>query len=145
MNPVARPATVQRESANLLAIKEAMQVTVDEGVEAGVDALLRIAREDCEFRPYAATGPGAVRPRRDPRLLQRGDGSRDADAAYAHAFRDVGDDVVADGTMRVERPTGGFAESQISWTFRFRDGLLAEAAWGPRAKALTGAPLRAGA
>ncbi len=134
MNPLARPATVQRESANLLAIKEAMQVTVDEGVEAGVDALLRIAREDCEFRPYA--GPDRVLCGHDAirayysEALAAGTQMR----LTPTAFRDVGDDVVADGTMRVERPTGGFAESQISWTFRFRDGLLAEAAWGPREK-----------
>jgi hypothetical protein len=30
------------------------------------------------------------------------------------------------------RPTGGFAESQISWTYRFRDGRLQEARGGPR-------------
>ena len=93
---------------------------------------MRLACEDCEFRPYIAAD----------QVLHGHDEIR---AYYSEAiaagtqmrlmptgFRDMGDEVVVDGTMRVERPTGGFAESQISWTFRFRDGLLAEAAWGPR-------------
>jgi hypothetical protein len=36
------------------------------------------------------------------------------------------------GSLRVVRPTAGFAESQVTWTYRFRDGLLQEAGWGPR-------------
>jgi hypothetical protein len=40
--------------------------------------------------------------------------------------------VIVNGTMRVARPGGGFSESQISWTYRFDDGRLAEASWSPR-------------
>jgi len=40
--------------------------------------------------------------------------------------------VIVNGTMRVARPGGGFSESQISWTYRFHDGRLAEASWSPR-------------
>ena len=50
----------------------------------------------------------------------------------ATSFEEDGDRVLVNGSMRVGRPAGGFAESQISWTYRFRDGRLAEVASGPR-------------
>lgn len=49
------------------------------------------------------------------------------------SFHECGDDeVVVHGSIRVARPTGGFSEAQISWTYTFRDGRLAAAGWGPR-------------
>jgi ketosteroid isomerase-like protein len=140
MSSPARPAAQQNgspesghsESPNLHAIKEAFRESVDEGFEAGLEALLRLAHEDCEFRPYIAAD----------RVL-RGHGEirgyyREAIAAGTEmrlkpsSFRERGDEVVVDGSLRVARPAGGFSESQISWTYRFRDGRLAEAGWSPR-------------
>ena len=37
------------------------------------------------------------------------------------------------GSARVQRSEGGFAETQVRWTWRFRDGLISEADWEPRA------------
>ncbi|MEA2362413.1 MAG: hypothetical protein QOD71_1558 [Thermoleophilaceae bacterium] len=118
-------------SPNLLAIKEAFRAAIDDGFEAGLEALLRHAREDISFRPYISDqvlqGPDAIRAY-----------FREAIAAgtqmrpKATSFRETVDEVVVNGSMRVARPTGGFSESQISWTYRFREGLLAEADWGPR-------------
>ena len=51
------------------------------------------------------------------------------------SFREVGDQVVVNGSVRVDRASGGFSESQLSWTYRFRDGLVVEAEWGPREQA----------
>jgi ketosteroid isomerase-like protein len=131
---VARPAAkdVRADSPNLEAIKEAFRASVDEGFEAGLEALLRVAHADCEFRPYIASD----------RVLRGHDEIRryygEAIAAGTQmrlnptGFREAGDEVVVDGSIRVARPTGGFSESQISWTYRFRDGRLAEARWGPR-------------
>jgi ketosteroid isomerase-like protein len=131
---VARPASQngRAESANMRTIKEAFRASVDEGFEAGLDALLRDAREDCEFRPYIASG----------RVLRGHDEIR---RYYAEAiasgtdmklnptsFQESGDDVVVQGSIRVARPTGGFSETQISWTYRFRGGRLAAAGWQPR-------------
>jgi len=47
-------------------------------------------------------------------------------------MRASGDEVLVYGSIRVVRPTGGFSESQISWTYRFRDGRLAAVGWSPR-------------
>jgi ketosteroid isomerase-like protein len=132
---VARPAPSQNgdaESSNLRAIKEAFRASVDEGFEAGLDALLRHAHEDCEFRPYIASD----------RVLRGHDEIRryygEAIAAGTDmklnptSFHESGDEVVVQGSIRVARPTGGFSETQISWIYRFRDGRLAAAGWSPR-------------
>jgi ketosteroid isomerase-like protein len=134
---VARPLAPQTanghsESPQLLAIKAAFRASVDEGFEAGLEALLKSAHEDCEFRPYIASD----------RVLRGHDEVRtyygEAIAAGTEmrlnptSFHEDGDDVVVHGSIRVARPTGGFSESQISWTYRFRDGRLAAAGWGPR-------------
>jgi ketosteroid isomerase-like protein len=136
--PVARPLAPQTanghsESPKMLAIKEAFRAAVDDGLEAGLEALLNCAHADCEFRPYIAR----------ERVLRGHDEVRryygEAIAAGTEmrlnptSFHEAGDDVVVHGSIRVGRPTGGFSEAQISWTYRFRDGRLAAAGWGPRA------------
>ena len=116
------------DSPNLLAIKEAFRASVEDGFEAALEALLRLSHPDCEFRPYIAD-----------RSLRGHDEIR---AYYREAIA-AGNDVrlrpttfvVVDGTVGVGRPTGGFSESQISWIYRFREGRLAEAGWGPRGSA----------
>ena len=136
VRPAARqsglPANGDSESANLQAIREAFRASVDEGFEAGLEALLRVAREDCEFRPYIASdrvlrGPDEVR-RYYGEAIAAGTEMR----LKPTSFHETGDDIVVAGTIRVARPAGGFSESQICWTYRFRDGRLAEAGWGPR-------------
>jgi len=130
----ARPAPQNgvAESPNLQAIKQAFRASTDEGFEAGLEALLSQAHEDCEFRPYIADG----------RVLRGHDEVRryygEAIAAGSQmrlnptSFHESGDEIVVHGSIRVARPSGGFAETQISWTYRFRDGRLAAAGWSPR-------------
>ena len=47
-------------------------------------------------------------------------------------FEEHGDEIVVSGSVRLQRPAGGFAESQIRWIYRFREGLIEDAQWGPR-------------
>jgi ketosteroid isomerase-like protein len=116
-------------------IREAFRASVQEGFEAGLEALLAGAHEDCEFRPYIAEGE-TLRGHEDVRRYYA-----EAVASGAHmrlnptSFHDCGDDIVVHGSIRVARPSGGFSETQISWTYRFRDGRLAEAGWRPRQSA----------
>lgn len=128
----AAPKNGRADSPNLELIKDAFRTSVDDGFEAGLEALLRVAHADCEFRPYIASD----------RVLRGHDEIRryygEAIAAGTQmrlnptAFHDEGDEVVVDGSIRVARPTGGFSESQIRWVYRFREGRLAEAGWSPR-------------
>lgn len=131
---VARPASqnAHAESPHMRTIKEAFRASVDEGFEAGLDVLLRDAREDCEFRPYIASD----RVLRGHDEIRRYYGEAIASGTDMKlnptSFHESGDDVVVYGSIRVARPTGGFSETQISWTYNFRDGRLAAAGWRPR-------------
>jgi ketosteroid isomerase-like protein len=131
MGSPSAPARVA-ESPQLQTIKEAFRAFVDDGFEAGIEALLRVAHADCEFHPYIASGR-TLRGREEIRRYYR-----EAIASGTHmrlrptGFRETGDEVVVDGTIRVARPAGGFSESQIAWRYRFRDGRIAEAAWSRR-------------
>ena len=130
----ARPAprNGHAESPNQHLIKQAFRASVDDGFEAGLEQLLSVAHADCEFRPYIASD----------RVLRGHDEVRryygEAIAAGTQmrlnptSFHEAGDEVMVNGSIRVARPSGGFAETQISWTYRVRDGRLAAVGWNPR-------------
>jgi ketosteroid isomerase-like protein len=127
-----KPAPGHQDSRNLESIKAAFRVTVDEGFVAGLEALLAIAHDDCEFRPYVADR--VLHGHDEIRAFYREAAESGTEMKLkATRFSEVGDRVVVDGTMRVLRATGGFSESQIRWIYRFSDGRLAEAGWSPRA------------
>ena len=126
------PKDGQSESSNLRMIRDAFDVSVGQGFLAGLEALLERAREDCEFRPYIASGH-IISGHDAIRAFYRSAASAGTDMRLRPAtFHEEGDTVVVNGSMRVGRPSGGFSESQISWTYRFRDGQLAQASWRPR-------------
>ena len=130
----ARPAPQNghAESPNLHVIKQAFRASVDDGFEAGLEELLSVAHADCEFRPYIASGH-IISGHDAIRAFYRSAASAGTDMRLRPAtFHEEGDTVVVNGSMRVGRPSGGFSESQISWTYRFRDGQLAQASWSPR-------------
>ena len=120
------------ESTNLRNIKAAFDVSVNQGFMAGLEALLAHAREDCEFRPYIASGH-IIRGHDAIRAFYRAAMKAGTEMRLRpSSFHQDGDSVIVHGSMRVGRPSGGFSESQISWTYKFRGGLLAEASWSPR-------------
>jgi ketosteroid isomerase-like protein len=120
------------ESSNLRLIREAFDVSVTQGFLAGLEALLEVAREDCEFRPYIASGH-IITGREAIRAFYRSAAAAGTEMRLRPmSFHEDGDSVIVNGTMRVARPSGGFSESQISWTYTFRDGQLAQVSWGPR-------------
>jgi ketosteroid isomerase-like protein len=126
------PTNGHQESQNLQVIKAAFRTSVDQGFEAGLEELLKVAHHDCEFRPYIADGK-VIRGHDEIRAYYQEAIAAGTDLRMRPtSFEEVGDRVVVNGSMRVGRPSGGFAESQISWTYRFRDGRLAEAGWSPR-------------
>lgn len=133
MDSVAgRPAATGNDSRNVLVVKEAFEVFETEGLEAALERLLSRAHADLEFHPYLAEGRvlhGADEIRAFFReQLAAGTGL----TVRPSSFAEEGEEVIVNGSLRVARATGGLAESQLSWTYRFRDGLLQEARWGPR-------------
>jgi SnoaL-like domain len=120
------------DSPNLLVVKEAFATLEEDGLEAGIERLLRDAHPDLEFRPYLAAGR-VLRGADEVRAFFREQLAAGTELTVRPAsFDEQGDEVVVNGSLRVGRPSGGFAESQISWTYRFLNGLLRDARWGPR-------------
>jgi ketosteroid isomerase-like protein len=126
------PRRSRADSPNLMVVKNAFDALEAGGVEAALELLLSRAHADIEFRPYLA-----------PERVLRGvdevrDFFREQFAAgttltlRTSSIEEDGEEVVVTGSLRVVRPTGGFSESQLRWTYRFRDGLLRDARWGPR-------------
>jgi ketosteroid isomerase-like protein len=121
------------DSPNLRVVKEMFEMLSEVGPVAAIEHLLQHAHADVEFRPY--TGAGRVlRGRDEVRAFYRGEvESGTSFTARPTNFEECSDEVVVvTGSLRVGRPAGGFAESQLCWTYRFRDGRLQTAGWGPR-------------
>jgi len=112
------------------------------GTVAATEQLMRISHEDVEFHSYMAQG--AARPGDGEVGVLRGAEQvmayyRKADQegvsvkARAKSFEVDGDSVVVRGSVRVVRPDRSFAETKLLFTYHFRDGLIDEITWQPRA------------
>lgn len=125
----------EHSGANLRAIQEAFRVFTDGGTIAGVEALLHISHRDCRFSPPSASG--RVLEGHDEVLAFYGEVAAEGASisVRARSFTEEGDEVVVSGSTRLMRREGSFAESQVRWIFRFRDGLVEEARWSPRHRA----------
>jgi ketosteroid isomerase-like protein len=133
MDSVAgRPAAGGSDSRNVLVVKEAFEALEEEGVEAALERLLSRAHEDLEFHSYLAEGRVLRGPDEVRAFFREQLASGTALTVRPSSFDEDGEEVIVNGSLRVARATGGLAESQLSWTYRFRDGLLQEARWGPR-------------
>jgi ketosteroid isomerase-like protein len=121
------------ESRNLLVVKDAFDALENgAGIEAVVERLLRHADADIELVPYVGNGR-VLHGADEIRTFFREQVASGTDLTlWPASFEELGDDVIVNGSLRVTRPSGGFAESQLSWTYRFRNGLLHTIRWGPR-------------
>jgi ketosteroid isomerase-like protein len=129
------PGLGPSDSPNLRVVKETYVAYEEGGVEAAIEHLLEHSHPDVVFTPFVGRDM-VLRGRDEVRSYYLGQiQSGTSMAPRTSSFEERGDEIVVNGSLRVERPTGGFAESQISWTYRFRDGLLVEARWGPRGAA----------
>ena len=121
---------------DLAAVERIYELIDRDGVLAGIEHLISFCHDDVEMRAYAAQGSG-------PDLLRGTDEvtaffRTRVESGYAFRLRARGFEVETDavlvrGTIRVARPDGSFAESSVRWRFHFRDGLVDEIGWEPRA------------
>jgi ketosteroid isomerase-like protein len=127
---------------DLAAVERVYELIDRDGVVAGVEELLTFCHEDVELRAYSARATGtASQPEhellhgRDEVLaffrtrVESGFGFR----IRARGFEADADTVFVRGSIRLARPDGSFAESSVRWKFHFRDGLVDEISWEPRA------------
>src|SRR5918999_2709320 len=126
------PGLDPAESPNVRVVKGTFEVLDELGTEAAIEHLLSHSHDDVEFAPYVGAGL-VLRGPEEVRAFYRGQiESGTVMTARPSSFEECGDEVVVNGSLRVVRPTGGFAESQLSWTYHFRDGRLQAASGGPR-------------
>ena len=127
---------------DLAAIQRVYDRIAADGALAGIEELLTFVHEDIEMRPYSGTGPGSAfggqrallrGPEEIREFFRTSIESGFKPQPRAKAFHVVGDSVVVRGSMRLTRPGGSFAETKLSWTFHFRDGLVDDVGWEPRA------------
>ena len=128
---------------NLPAVERLYELIESDGVLAGIEHLISFCHEDVEMRSYAAQAGGAGDEVGGHELLRGTDDvmaffRTRVESGFGFRLRARGFDVDADtvlvrGTIRVARPDGSFAESSVRWKFHFRDGLVDEISWEPRA------------
>jgi ketosteroid isomerase-like protein len=121
------------ESPNLRTVKDFWQVFESEGLLASLERMLEHAHEDVELSPFVGDG------RVFHGVKEIGEFMRNevAEGATIHVtpwnFEETGDVVIVTGSLRVRRRDGSIADSQLRWTYTFRDGRLASAGSGPLA------------
>jgi ketosteroid isomerase-like protein len=126
------PGLDHADSPNVRLVKDTFDVLSESGLEAAIEHLLSHSHDDVEFAPYMGAGL-VLRGPDEVRAFFRGQvESGTVITARPSSIEERGEDIVVNGSLRVLRPTGGFAESQISWTYRFRDGRVQELRGGPR-------------
>ena len=127
---------------DLAAIRRVYDRIAADGAFAGVEELFTFCHEGVEMRTYVGSGPASAGG--GQRELLRGpEEIRDffrtsIESGFkpqprAKAFQVVGESVVVRGSIRVTRPDGSFAETKLSWIYHFRDGLVDDVNWEPRA------------
>jgi hypothetical protein len=115
----------------MLLVKEAFRASTEDGVEAGMERLLSRAHEATEFRPYVAEGQVLRGPDEVRAFFSRQQTEGRTLTARPSSFEERGEEIVVIGSLRVARPAGGFAETQVKWVYRFRAGRLEEATSAP--------------
>ena len=126
----------------LAAIQKVWEIFEESGPLAATEELMTISHENVELHSYIARGvarPGddaaeVIRGRDEVIAFVRGTTDEGVSVkARARSFDVEGDNVVVRGSARVVRPDGSFAETKLRWTYHFRDGLIDEISWQPRA------------
>lgn len=120
------------DSPNMRVVKGAFEAQDESGIEAAIEHLLSHAHADVEFRPYVGNGRVLRGPAEVRSFYREQLDTGTSMVLRPTSFEECGDEVIVNGSLRIVRPAGGFAESQLSWTYRFRGGLLETARWGPR-------------
>jgi hypothetical protein len=137
-------AAYEVTEGDLAAVVRLFDLIQTEGAGAGVEEMLSFCHEDVEVRGYTAQatrspdgdGPEVLHGHDELRdFFSSGSGSELKVRIRARTIETIGDSVFVRGSIRVGRPDGSFAETKVSWRYRFRDGLVDQVSWEPRAGA----------
>jgi len=121
------------DSPNLALVKELYRAMQEDGLRQGGEYLADHVCEDATVRLYATNGR-TLHGREEVRgFFAEAEGRGTSVVLRPREYHEDGDHVTVIGSARVQRSEGGFAETQVRWTWRFRNGLISEADWEPRA------------
>jgi hypothetical protein len=123
------------DSPNVEVIKELYRAMQEEGLRLGGEYLAEHVSEDASIRLYSTNGRVLHGRAEVRRFYAEAELAGTSVTLSPREFRDEGDLVTVLGSARVHRGGGGFAETQLRWSWRFRNGLICEADWEPRAGA----------
>jgi hypothetical protein len=127
---------------DLAAIEKVWKLLESSGALAATEELMKLSHSDVEVHSYiargaATPGSGDVEVLRGPDEIIAFHRKAHEDGvsvkARAKSFEVEGNSVVVRSTVRVTRRDGSFAETKLRWEYRFRDGLIDEITWQPRA------------
>jgi ketosteroid isomerase-like protein len=121
------------DSPNLALVKELYRAMQEDGLRQGGEYLAEHVSEDASIRLYTTNGR-TLHGREEVRgFFADAEGAGTSVVLRPREYLEDGDHVTVIGSARVQRSEGGFAETQVRWTWRFRNGLISEADWEPRA------------
>jgi ketosteroid isomerase-like protein len=128
-------------ASSIASIERVWKLLESEGLGPAIEELMRLSHEDVELHSYVARGaalPGdeaeVLRGVEQVRAYYRNAQQQGVSVkARARSFEADGDSVVVRGSVRVVRPDGSFAETKLLFSYHFRDGLIDEIGWQPRA------------
>jgi ketosteroid isomerase-like protein len=121
------------DSPNVRVVKDFWDLFENQGLVASMEAMLEVAHDDVELRPYVGDG----RTFHGPEEIREYIRQHAAEGSTLHArpwsFEEEGDSVIVQGSIRLQRADGSIADAQLRWTYTFRDGRLVAASSGPLA------------
>jgi ketosteroid isomerase-like protein len=121
------------DSHNLETVKELYRAMQEDGLRSGGEYLAANVCEDVSIRLYT-TKDRVLHGRDEVRsFFAEAESAGTSVVLRPREFVADGDAVTVIGSARVQRSEGGFAETQVRWTWRFRNGLIEAADWEPRA------------
>jgi hypothetical protein len=123
------------DSQNLALLKEIWRVFEDEGTLPGIELLLRHSAPGARFHFYAAGGRALETHDDVLRFFREAEQEGVSITPRAYSFEEEGDTVYVSGAIRVQRPGGGLAETQMRWSFRFAGDQVVALDWEPRSGA----------
>ena len=116
---------------NLETVKAIWRAYERQGQKDGMEALIAASADDVEFRPYGGGGDTLKGPDELREHFSRTAANGARVDAGVYDFVPNGDVVVVHGWVRITRPGGGLADTQVQWTYTFRDGKVASAVYEP--------------